>query len=74
MKKTLLSIFIYAITIAINPSLSLGQTDPYVEAKINSILALMTLEEKVKMCHAQSTLKLWVSIFSITFVTYRYLL
>ncbi|MEQ9299009.1 MAG: glycoside hydrolase family 3 N-terminal domain-containing protein [Cyclobacteriaceae bacterium] len=54
MKKVLLSLLIYAIVIVLHPSLSFGQTDPNVEAKIDSIIALMTLEEKVAMCHAQS--------------------
>ncbi|MEL6731907.1 MAG: glycosyl hydrolase, partial [Bacteroidota bacterium] len=31
-----------------------AQPDPDIEAKIDSILPLLTLEEKVAMCHAQS--------------------
>lgn len=33
---------------------ALSQSDPQIETKIDSILSLLTLEEKVAICHAQS--------------------
>ncbi|MEL6804083.1 MAG: glycoside hydrolase family 3 N-terminal domain-containing protein, partial [Bacteroidota bacterium] len=52
MKRT---IFILNLVILfIIPIHAQAQPDPDIEAKIDSILPLLTLEEKVAMCHAQS--------------------
>ena len=47
--------FLFSLLILIAYQIqTLSQSDPQTEAKIDSIISLLTLEEKVDMCHAQS--------------------
>ena len=62
-KKSLIKILVYSIFILCAKSLkaqSLNEIDLAINVKIDSIISLLTIEEKIAMCHAQSKLVLLV--------------
>lgn len=53
-EKFNISIFICSLVLISGSNNMIAQKNIYVESKIDSVISLLTLEEKVAMCHAQS--------------------